>query len=150
QGLLTARKGNVLMGAGQKVKLDLGGPVKLQVDQGAINALIEQGGGIRANGGLVYLPAEAAGNLAATVVNHTGITEAKTLHSGKKGQIYLMGDMDNDHIAVGGTLDASAPVAGDGGFIETSAANVKAVDGRTVTTQAENGQTGTYLIDPND
>lgn len=149
-GTLTAAKGNVLIGAGQKVRLDLGGPVKLEVEQAAVDALIEQGGAIKANGGLVYLTAKAAGNLAATVINHTGITEAQTLQTGESGQIYLLGDMHNDRINVGGTLDASAPNGGDGGFIETSAAQVVALQGRKVTTQAATGKTGTYLIDPND
>ncbi|OXR49657.1 hypothetical protein PuT2_07710 [Pusillimonas sp. T2] len=149
-GTLAAAKGNVLIGAGQRVQLDLGGPVKLEVEQAAIDALIEQGGAIKADGGLVYLTAKAAGNLAATVINHTGITQAQTLQTGEKGQIYLLADMQNDRINVGGTLDASAPSGGDGGFIETSAANVVALGDRKVTTLAVNGKTGTYLIDPND
>jgi hypothetical protein len=72
----------VLLGAGSRVKLDLGGPVKIEVEQGAIDALIEQGGAIRADGGVVYLTAKAAGDLASTVINHTGITQAKTLATG--------------------------------------------------------------------
>lgn len=149
-GTLTATRGNVLVGAGQKVRLDLGGPVKIEVETAAVDALVEQGGAVRADGGLVYLTAKAAGELAATAINHTGITQAQTLQTGEKGQIYLMADMQNDHINVGGKLDASAPDGGDGGFIETSAAQVVAVQGRTVTTQAASGKTGTYLIDPND
>lgn len=149
-GTLTASRGNVLVGAGQKVQLDLGGPVKIEVDSAALNALIEQGGAIKAQGGLVYLTAKAAGELASTAINHTGITEAQTLQTGDKGQIYLLADMQNGRINVGGTLDASAPSGGDGGFIETSAAQVIALQGRKVTAQAARGATGTYLIDPND
>ena len=61
EGSLQATSGNVLMGAGRKVTLDMGGPVKLRVDEGALNTLIEQGGAIRADGGRVYLTAGAAG-----------------------------------------------------------------------------------------
>lgn len=150
QGTLTAERGNVLIGAGQKVTLDLGGTVKIEVEQGVLDALIEQGGAIRANGGLVYLTAKATGSLSRTVINHTGITEAQTLLAGEDGKIYLMGDMVNDRLVVGGTLDASAPIDGNGGFIETSAAMVTPADGRKVTTQAANGKTGTYLISRND
>lgn len=150
QGNLTAEKGNVLIGAGNKVTLDLGGPVKIQVEEGALNALIEQGGAIKADGGLVYLTAKAAGDLVTTVINHTGITEAQTLATGESGEIYLMGDMHHGRIEVAGTLDASAPNGGDGGFIETSAANVQIQPGLVVTTQAEDGKTGKWLIDPND
>lgn len=149
-GALVADRGQVLIGAGSKVELDLGGPVKLQVEQAALDALIDQGGAIKADGGLVYLTAKAAGELASTVINHSGITQARTLQTGEKGQIYLLGDMKNDRISVGGTLDASAPLAGDGGFIETSAANVVSVSDGVVTTKAANGRSGDYLIDPID
>jgi filamentous hemagglutinin family protein len=150
EGSISAHAGNVLMGAGSKVLLDLGGPVKIQVEQGAIDALIEQGGAIKADGGLVYLSAKAAGDLVSTVINHTGMTEAQTLATGETGQIYLMGGMQKDRIEVAGKLDASAPKGGDGGFIETSAANVQIQPGLVVTTKAENGQTGEWLIDPYD
>jgi len=149
-GTLTANQGNVLLGAGSKVTLDFGGPVKLQVEQGAIDALIEQGGAVRADGGLVYLTAKAAGDLASTVINHTGVTEAKTLATGEKGQIYLLGGMESDRIVVGGKLDASAPNGGNGGFIETSAARVNIADGIQITTAATSGTTGQWLIDPVD
>lgn len=149
-GRIEAPQGNVLLGAGSKVTLDLGGPVKLEVEQGAIDALIRQGGAIKADGGLVYLTAKAAGDLASTVINHTGITEAQTLATGEQGQIYLMGGMEKDRIEVGGTLDASAPQGGNGGFIETSANHVELLAGRTVTTRAAAGSTGRWLIDPND
>lgn len=147
-GTLTAQGGKVLLGAGSKVTLDLGGRVKLQVEQGAIDALIEQGGAIQADGGLVYLTAKAADDLASTVINHTGITQAQTLATGEKGEIYLLGGMEQDRIVVGGTLNASAPNGGDGGFIETSAARVNIASGIHITTAASQGTTGEWLIDP--
>ncbi|MGN5727377.1 hypothetical protein ACNQOS_19305, partial [Acinetobacter calcoaceticus] len=75
-GRIEAPRGHVLMGAGQSVTLDLGAPVKIQVEQGALNALIQQGGAIKADGGYVYLTAKAAGDLASAAINHSGITEA--------------------------------------------------------------------------
>ncbi len=128
----------------------MGGPVKLVVEEGALNTLIEQGGAIRANGGRVYLTAKAAGTLATSVINHTGITEAQTLTTGEKGEIVLMGDMTKGVMNVAGKLDASAPVAGNGGFVETSAAHVNIADAAHVTTKAANGKNGLWLIDPND
>ena len=71
-GQITADKGHVLMGAGADVTLDLGGPVKVKVNQGALNALIEQGAAVQADGGLVYMTAKAAGDLAATVIAAKG------------------------------------------------------------------------------
>lgn len=150
EGIIEADDGNVLAGAGNKVTLDLGGPVKLMVDEGALETLIEQGGAIRANGGYVYLTAKAAGVLATSVINHTGITEAQTLDTGEKGEIVLKGDMTQGRMNVAGKLDASAPFAGDGGFVETSAAHVNVDDDTKVSTKATIGKDGLWLIDPND
>ncbi len=149
-GSITAPEGSVLMGAGRRVTLDLGGPVKIEVEEAAVEALIKQGGLIKADGGLVYLTARAADELMSSVINQTGIIEAQTLASGKTGEIYLMGDMNHNRIEVGGTLDASAPHGGDGGFIETSAAVVNVAEGTQVSTRAPDGRTGTWLIDPLD
>jgi len=136
-GRIEAPRGNVLMGAGNQVTLDLGGPVRIQVEEGALNALIQQGGAIKADGGYVYLTAKAANDLASAAINHTGITEARRLATGEKGEIWLMGDMAHGQVNVAGTLDAS------GGFIETSAAKVKVADGAQI-------KAGHWLIDPND
>ncbi|GAA0531591.1 filamentous hemagglutinin N-terminal domain-containing protein [Pigmentiphaga daeguensis] len=150
RGRIEAGKGNVLLGAGDKVTLDLGGPVKIKVDEGAIDALIEQGGAIRADGGRVYMTAASAGALTSTVINHTGVTEARTLSTGEDGRIVLLGGMEKDRIEVAGTLDASASAGGDGGFIETSAARVGIADDARITTKAASGRNGTWLIDPVD
>ncbi|WP_052162343.1 MBG domain-containing protein [Aquabacterium sp. NJ1] len=142
-GQIVAPQGHVFMAAGRTVRLDLGGPVKIEVEEGSLQAVIEQGGGIRADGGTVYLTAKAAGDLASSVINHTGITEARTLATGEKGEIVLMGDMQHGVVRVAGRLDASAPQGGSGGFVETSAARVKVADGAVV-------KAGQWLIDPYD
>jgi len=154
-GDITTPRGSTLMGAGSTVTLDLGGPVSIEVEEARLDTLIEQGGAIRADGGLVYLTAKAAGDLAASVINHTGMTRARTLAAGENGEIRLMGDMDHGTVRVAGNLDASAPGSlhpegGDGGFIETSAAKVKVADEARVTTRADQGKTGEWLIDPSD
>ncbi len=146
-GDITADGGAVLMGAGSRVRLDLGGPVKLEVEEAALDALIEQGGAIRADGGTVLLTAKAAGDLASTVINHTGISEARTLTTGANGEILLLGD---GAVQVAGTLDASAPHGGSGGFVETSGANVLLSGEAHVTTLSSDGTAGTWLIDPTD
>jgi len=124
-GTLTANSGNVLLGAGSKVLLDLGGPVKIEVEESAIDALIEQGGAIKADSGYVYLTAKAAGDLASTVINHTGITEAQTLATGENGEIFLMGDPELGNISAAGTLDASAPHGDGGGSVWVSGGEVE-------------------------
>lgn len=149
-GTITAQRGQVVLGSGSRVTLDLGGPVKLQVDEAALNALIENGGAIKADGGLVLLTAKAAGELSTTVINNTGVIEAQTLASGEKGEIYLLGDFSNDRVALGGRLDASAPSGGGGGFIETSAAHLSLAPDLKVDTHAVSGEVGTWLLDPVD
>lgn len=139
-GNITASEGNVLMAAGNAVTLDMGGVIKIKVDEGALNTLIDQGGAIKADGGYVYLTAKSAGDLTTSVVNQSGIIEAKTLATGKKGEILLLGDMTQGTTKISGTLDASAPDGGDGGFIETSAANVEVSDGAKITAGAKFGK----------
>lgn len=66
-----------------------------------------------------------------------------------------MADMQTGTANIEGTLDASAPGhlnpgGGNGGFIETSGALVIIAQETKVATRADNGQTGTWLIDPTD
>ncbi len=151
QGVITARLGSVVLAGGQAATLDLAGDGMLNVSvaQGAVNALVENGGMIRADGGKVLMTTQAAGSLLHTAVNNTGVVQAQTIGS-RNGTILLLGDMTTGTMDVGGTLDASAPNGGNGGFIETSAANVTIRDGIRVTTHAPQGLMGTWLIDPQD
>ena len=102
---------------------------------------------VQADGGQVLLTAKSAGNLLQSAVNNTGVIQAQSIEN-HNGTIMLMGDMQNGTVNVGGTLDASAPKGGSGGFIETSAAHVKVADNVVVTTQSAQGNSGTWLIDP--
>jgi len=154
EGVMTASLGTALLAAGNKVTLNLdnGSLLGYSIDQGAINALAENKQLIKADGGQVLLSAKAMDSLTTATVNNTGVIEAKTLQN-KAGRILLMGDMEYGTVNVGGTLDASAPNGGDGGFIETSAARVKVADDVLITTKAAEGlggQSGTWLIDPTD
>jgi filamentous hemagglutinin family protein len=136
--IVASNGGDVLLGAGETVTLDLGGPVKLQVKKSVIDALIDNGGVIRANGGTIYLTALAANKLATTVINNTGLIEAQTLATGEKGEIHLVGDMQNDHILVDGKLDVSAPSGGDEGTITIDAASVEYTDAADISLNAIN------------
>ncbi len=111
-GQLTAPNGQVLLGAGSQVVLDLGGPVKIQVEEGALNAVIEQGGGIRVDGGLAYLTAKAAGQLTTSVINQTGLVEANSLTS-QGGRVIL----EADAITLGGQSVIQATGAQGGGAV---------------------------------
>lgn len=151
QGSIEARGGSVALVGGRAVTLDVLGDnlLHVSVDRGAVNALVRNGGFIQADGGQVLLTTQAAANLLSTAVNNTGVIQARTL-SMQGGTIKLMGDMGNGVVTVAGTLDASAPAGGHGGFIETSAARVRVQPGARVTTAAARGRTGEWLIDPQD
>ncbi|SFU51919.1 filamentous hemagglutinin family N-terminal domain-containing protein [Polaromonas sp. YR568] len=151
EGVMTASLGTALLAAGNKVTLNLdnGSLLGYSIDQGAINALAENKQLIQANGGQVLLSAKAMNSLTTATVNNTGVIEARTFQN-KAGRILLMGDMETGTVNVAGTLDASAPAGGDGGFIETSAAHVKVAAGTRVSTLSGAGKTGTWLIDPTD
>ncbi len=150
QGVIAARLGTVALAAGNAVTLDMAGDklLNVTVDQGALNALVENGNMISADGGQVLMTTQAAGSLLANSVNNTGVVQAQTLVTGENGTIKLLGGMANGTVNVDGTLDASAPAAGNGGVIETSAAHVKIANGVNVTTDAPHGKTGSWLINP--
>ncbi len=151
EGVIIADKGVALLAAGEKVTLHMnnGSLVAYSIDQGAIDALADNKQLIQADGGHIVMSAKAADALTTAVVNNTGVIRARTLQN-VGGTIRLMGDMKIGTVNVGGTLDASAPTGGNGGIIETSAANVKVAKGANVTTAAAMGLNGTWLIDPAD
>lgn len=148
-GVIVANQGSVTLAAGNAMTLDFAGDglLNVQVDEAAVDALVENHQLIKADGGQVVLTANAGDALLKTVVNNTGVIEARTLGE-KNGKILLLGDFDGGVVNVAGTLDASAPTGGDGGFIDTSGAHVKIADDVKVTTLAPKGKTGEWLIDP--
>jgi len=147
-GNLSATGGSVQMAAASDVTLDLGGPVKLTVNKGALNAQIDNGGAIQADGGTIYLTAMAVDALTSAVINNTGVIRAQTLATGEKGDIRLIADMATGTANVGGTLDASAPKGGNGGFIETSGSVVNTHSDVIIDAGATVGRGGDWLIDP--
>ncbi|MGH1451360.1 MAG: beta strand repeat-containing protein [Pseudomonadaceae bacterium] len=150
-GIIQANQGTVALAAGDKITLDFAGDglLNVTVDESDIDALVENHQLVRANGGQVVMTANATDALLQSVVNNTGIVEAQTLDN-QSGTIVLKGGFNGGTVNVAGTLDASAPDSGDGGFIDTSGAHVKIAGGTQVTTKANNGTTGEWLIDPTD
>ena len=151
EGVIRANLGSVAMAAGEKVQLDFAGDglINLTIEQGKLNALVENHGAIQADGGSVYLTTHAADQVLDSVVNNSGQIRAQTVAE-RDGKIVLLADMQSGTANIDGTLDASAPASGDGGFIETSGAHVTIADSTQITTQSEHGDTGRWLIDPND
>jgi len=143
--------GDVALVAADDITLKFGPNQRLgvTVDKGTVDALVENKQLIQADGGSILLRAEAASALMGAAVNNSGTLRARSLAE-VDGRIVLLGDMAHGTTRVAGTLDASAPTTGNGGFIETSAAEVNIGDSSEITTLATQGQTGTWLIDPTD
>ena len=138
EGTIVATMGNVQLAGGEKISLNLNGDslVKLTIDQGTLNTLVENKGLIKADGGQVYLTTQALNTILDGMVNNTGIIEAQSL-SNVDGKIVLY--------AHGGTLQAGGTITtGEGtGSVETS--------GKVFTSDASlHVSTGSWLIDPVD
>ena len=151
QGSISAPGGTVALGAGSAVSLNFAGSklLGLEVTSNQVNALAENGGLIQADGGQVLLSAGARDSLLASVVNNTGVIQARTVQE-QDGKIILLGGMAAGATKVKGTLDASAPNGGNGGFIETSAYAVNVDDSAKITTASAQGTQGQWLLDPFD
>ncbi|WP_241911846.1 filamentous hemagglutinin N-terminal domain-containing protein [Telmatospirillum siberiense] len=147
QGVIVATKGTVALAGGDQITLNFNGDslLSVSVDQGTLDALVENRQAIYADGGKVILTAKAADDLLSAQVNNDGLIQARTIGD-LKGDISLYAHGGTTTVA--GTLDASAPNGGDGGAIETSGDKVKIADSAVVTTKAATGKTGTWLIDP--
>ena len=92
-GTIIANQGSVALAAGNAMTLDFAGDglLNVQVDEAVVDALVENHQLIRADGGQVLLTAHAGEALLKTVVNNTGVIEARTLGE-KDGKIVLLGD----------------------------------------------------------
>lgn len=175
-GTVTAPQGTIALAAGGEVSLALQGNqlVRFAVDQAALDALVENRQLLRAEGGQVLLSANAREAIARTVVNNTGVIEAKSLTSrngvirlegGPFGTVSTSGRLDTrgatdfanggeitihsgDKVVASGEINASAgSEGGNGGFIDTSAPSVNS-SGARIIAAAPKGQGGRWLLDP--
>ncbi|TWH51617.1 filamentous hemagglutinin N-terminal domain-containing protein [Sporomusa sp. KB1] len=149
EGIIVAQQGTVALGAGQAITLDMDGDglLNLAVDKAAINASAANHNLIQADGGQVIMAASAAGDLAGTVVNNSGIIQAHSV-SNVNGKIILDGGT-NGTVVSSGTLDASGKNAGEtGGTVKVLGNTVTLADGAKVNVSGAKGG-GTALIGGN-
>jgi filamentous hemagglutinin family protein len=149
EGVITARLGSVALAAGNQVTLDFAGDrlVSLAVDQAAVNALVENRHLIQADGGNVILAARSAGDLAATVVNNTGLIQATSV-SRQNGVIRLEG-LGTGVVASSGTIDASGRGAGEtGGTVKLLGDKVGLMAGAVIDASGDAGG-GSVLVGGN-
>ena|GEM_PF-1794333 len=148
-GTIKAYKGTVHLTGASEATINLNGNsiVSLTVNKGVLDALVENKGAIIADGGKIYLTTNAVDEILKGVVNNSGILEANSMDD-VMGHVEVFAHGGTANIS--GTIDASAPENGDGGFIETSGKNVNISEDVKITTYSKNGKTGTWLIDPYD
>ncbi|WCM26666.1 filamentous hemagglutinin N-terminal domain-containing protein [Sphingomonas sp. QA11] len=151
-GTISVAYGRVDLASGESITLDLNGDGFMQVAVPITavggTALIDMAGTINASGGIVELRAATVRDAVRNVINLTGDINADSA-IGNGGTIILHGG-DGGSVNFAGTLSARATgTTGDGGFIETSGANIS-FTGLRVDTSAAGGMTGTWLIDPVD
>jgi hypothetical protein len=166
-GIITSPGGEIVLAAGNSVELVNPGTPNLRVeiqadsnearnlgsvvaDAGRIGiyaGLIKQGGVLNADsavaeGGRIMLKSTKRTDLEAGSVTSARGTSG--------GQIIALSGMTDGVTNVAGTMDVSA-TAGDGGFIETSAARVNVADSALIKASGGvGGKGGTWLIDPAD
>ncbi len=150
-GVIRAQMGSVALGAGKdfSVNFDGNGLLNLQVNSGAVDALVHNGGVLKADGGQVLMTAKSANGLLKTVVSNLGVIEARTLQN-KAGKIMLDGG-DSGTVQVAGRQDASALNGqGNGGIVENRGAKIEVQLAAQVDTRANRGATGTWKIRSNE
>ena len=180
EGVIVARMGTVVLAAGEGVTLSLTGNslIDVQVDPASISTLVENRQMIQADAGTVVMSAQSANLLLGQVVNsgtveangiaadggvirlrasstiaNTGTLSADAGANGNGGTISVISDLSNPDslTTVDGILSArGGSVSGDGGFIETSGHSLKIAPTASISTRAENGKTGNWLLDPYD
>ncbi|WP_300654802.1 filamentous hemagglutinin N-terminal domain-containing protein [Pseudomonas sp.] len=146
QGVIQANLGTVALAAGDAITLDVAGDglLNVAVDQGAVDALVRNGGMIQADGGKVLMTARSAGDLFQSAVNNTGVIRAQSIEN-RNGTIVLLGDMQSGTINLGGTLDVSGSGAGETGGSVTATAQQVGLVGAKIDASGDAGG-GTVLL----
>ncbi|KTT05017.1 filamentous hemagglutinin, partial [Pseudomonas oryzihabitans] len=115
QGTISTPGGAAALAAGSDVTLSFTGDklVNLQINKSTVDTLAENGGLVQADGGAVWMSAGARDTVLASVVNNTGIVQARSVQN-VNGTIVLeagsVGTTTND-----GMLDVAGAATGQHG-----------------------------------
>jgi filamentous hemagglutinin family protein len=149
QGNIVAPGGAVGLAAGNDVTLSFAGNsmVAVQVNQSTLDSLAENGGLIQSDGGAVWLSAGAKDAVLASVVNNTGVIQARSVQN-VNGTIVL--DAGGAGTATNsGKLDASGANSGEtGGTVDVLGNTVNATGTSSIDVSGDAGG-GTALIGGN-
>ena len=129
EGIIQANLGTVAIGSGKAVTMSFSGDrlISFVISQPSdVTAYIENRGKLIANGGRVLMTTRTASAFEASVVNNSGLVQARSA-SMQNGEIILdAGPGANAYAFVNGTLDASGLGSGEtGGTITASAREVR-------------------------
>jgi filamentous hemagglutinin family protein len=165
-GTIVARGGTVALAAGNAATVDLHGDGLVAVaitdptsqQPRGLDALIQQGGVIKAEGGRVVMTAQAAAGVIDSAINLSGLVQARTI-TADAGRVRLAGTLDASGATAGGSvrlqadrstaidrgasIDASATHDGPGGTIAIRSNGTAAVDGQLQARGAGRGKGGT-------
>ncbi|MGK5010830.1 YDG domain-containing protein [Janthinobacterium sp. MDB2-8] len=147
QGSINAAAGAVALGAGSDVTLAFSGDslVNLEVKQSTLNNLAENGGLIKADGGAVWLSAGARDAVLASVINNTGIVQARSVQNVNGSIVLAAGSAGT--ATNSGTLDASGSGGARGGSVKVLGGTVKLAAGSAIDVSGDGG--GTALVGGN-
>ena len=122
KGIVQAQLGTAMLASGDALTLQTSGSglVSYKVDKATVAQLagVENSGQILANGGRVIMTADVANDLAATVVNNSGLVQAQSLVE-KDGAVYFAGT--GGSVVNSGTVDVSAHAGANGGKVDIRA-----------------------------
>jgi filamentous hemagglutinin family protein len=126
QGKIQTNSGTSNMAAGNAMSVDVlgGGLLNVRITEGALNALVVNGGVIQADGGKIMLMAKSANDLIPSAVNTSGVLQAHAFEN-RNGMISLISEGLNSTLNVGGQLDVNGLANGQkGGRIELTGQQV--------------------------
>jgi filamentous hemagglutinin family protein len=145
-GTVEAELGTVVLGGAKAFSVDLYGDrlLSFQITQpvdrrpDGADALVSNGGTIRADGGRVLLSARAAKGVIDNVINTSGVIEARSARL-VNGEIVIDGGTA-DVVAASGRLDASGRGAGEtGGTVKLLGERVGLMDGASLDVSGDLG-----------
>lgn len=134
-GLISAKLGKIYLSSGETFRMDMSGNdlIGVAVDKGVSDALINNTGNIKAEGGTIVMTAKNASDMIRQAVNNTGIIDASSI-SYEGGHVIL--GAENGQITNNGEINASS-LSDKGGTVDIKAENI--INNGIVNTNGLNG-----------
>jgi len=153
-GVISATLGTVAMASGNKITLNFDGNslIDVTIDEGTLNAFVQNKGAIKADGGRVILTAKAADSILSAQVNNSGIIQARTMSALKGGgsNAVRIGTIkltaNGGSVSSSGKLIASAKKGGNGGTVSLAATGGSVTVAGEVDVSSVSGTGGTVTV----